>query len=180
MNSIIPKLNYNSSENSIPLRIGLMVYILNSVADHTLRQLILITSRINNKIINKNFKPLKMSISIKSRFRGYLYSKVVYKSGKSAWVWSSYSGVLPQTLSELEALQLSPVPMAWVWSKYKPYFGNATILPNKTSSLNIVSSNFTQTKVCKNQKNSSAFSDKKRVDSLRLIILAAVITFVLI
>ena len=52
----------------------------------------------------------------------YLHAKVVYKSGKSAWVWSSYRAQLPQTEAEAEALKQPPAPMAWVWSHYRAAF----------------------------------------------------------
>lgn len=122
---------------------------------------------------------LNISNHFKFYLRKYLYSKVVYPSGRSAWVWSNYVSILPQKQTEWEALNSPPVPMAWVWSYYRPYLGgmtvNSDIRPNDQSTQSTV---VRRTKF--KQKKLRLNKTKNPVDRMTLVILGAVVVIVLI
>ena len=111
--------------------------------------------------------------------RKYLYSKVVYPSGRSAWVWSNYVSILPQIQTEREALNSPAVPMAWVWSYYKPYLGFMTVnSDNRPDDQSTQSTVVRRTKL--KQKKLRLNKTKNPGDRLTLMILGAVIAIVLI
>lgn len=137
-----------------------------------------VLAKVKNKFILDQ-AVLNVSNHFKFYLRKYLYSKVVYPSGTSAWVWSNYVSVLPQIQTEREALNSPAVPMAWVWSYYRPYLGfmtvNSDIRPDDQSTQSTV---VRRTKL--KQKKLSLNKTKNPEDRLTLMILAAVIAIVLI
>lgn len=137
-----------------------------------------VLAKVKNKFILDQ-AVLNVSNHFKFYLRKYLYSKVVYPSGRSAWVWSNYVSVLPQIQTEREALNSPAVPMAWVWSYYKPYLGfmtvNSDIRPDDQSTQSTV---VRRTKL--KQKKLRLNKTKNPADRLTLMILGAVIAIVLI
>jgi len=97
--------------------------------------------------------------NVEKNFSDYLHAKVVYKSGRSAWVWSSYRAQLPQTEAEAEALQQPPAPMAWVWSHYRASFPALAAQPQALS-LNKKLSKTTELTLSNNKK-AKALTKKK-------------------
>jgi len=134
---------------------------------------------INDKLMFDSTK-LKIWLYLKFYLRELLYSKVVYKSGRTAWVWTNYAGVLSQDRSEIEAFYSLPVPMAWIWSYYRPYLEGISNNSVEMTGYQSFQSNISQKVNVKNQKKSSLCESKKPSDRLALVLLGAIVAIVLI
>jgi hypothetical protein len=175
--TIIGKLNI--SINSNYRRRGLVINAIHIIISRVNNYAFVLTKVKNNKFILDQ-AALNVFNHLKFYLRKYLYSKLVYPSGRSAWVWSNYVSVLPQARIEREALHSPPVPMAWVWSYYRPYLGFMTVKSDiRTDDLSTKPTVVPRTKFI-NQKKLSLDKTKIPVGRLTLMIFGAVIAIVLI
>ena len=118
--------------------------------------------------------------SLKLYLRQYLYSKLIYKSGKTAWVWSNYSAVLPQSSFEREVLRAAPVPMAWVWSYYRPYLGFIGNNKDIDAETQVFRPSFIHKAKSNTQKKACSNKSQKLPGRLPLMIFGAIIAIVII